>query len=528
MKKLLYFSVFIVFVVSCKFDEDPYSYNREFDNGTFITLDGIVKYISANPDSAVTISDNYAIIKTEVNYIKEDVKTNTNLDSILVWGHCYSELPGAFASPEDSVVTWERLLRYSVPQSNNGLEEPTSFASPDELGIGIPFFSTLFLHYETDYYIKSYVVTGSFDTNGEPIYEHIAYNPKELKITTKSPVDLWVGGTMPEAPDDFPDANYIGGTSFTYDGYLFVTQGHDEASYGSKIVIHRYNPATNTWDNPYKDYQIGEDDNFTDAVAFVIEDAPLGNATFHDCVYIGSGRKLDGTVADEFYRLDLEEDLDEPLGDWGQWLNITSTFQAMAYPGKSYDAIAFSINGIGYVGLGTYFNGTVIKSFYKYDPSQRGPGYSQGKWTTIEDFPGGERTEAVCFKLGDNVYIACGRDKDGNYKKDLWMCRQTTGDDLAWVQKDTFPGTPRIEAVGFNIGEMGYVGTGLDADSARSDFYRYNPSEDLWEPKAYYGGGPRYESFGQGVKISDSDYRGYIGTGWNGTTYFKDVWHYRP
>jgi hypothetical protein len=108
------------------------------------------------------------------------------------------------------------------------------------------------------------------------------------------------------------------------------------------------------------------------------------------------------------------------------------------------------------------------------------------------------------------------------------MCRQTTGDFLTWVQRDTLPGTARIEAVGFNIGEMGYVGTGLDADSARSDFYRYNPFTNQWDQRAYYSGGPRYEAFGQGIKISDNDYRGYIGTGWNGTDYFYDVWHYRP
>ena len=61
---------------------------------------GIVKYISGRPDSAITISDNYAIIKEEISYIKENESNNTNLDSILVFGHCYSELPGPLASPK--------------------------------------------------------------------------------------------------------------------------------------------------------------------------------------------------------------------------------------------------------------------------------------------------------------------------------------------------------------------------------------------------------------------------------------------
>ena len=68
---------------------------------------------------------------------------------------------------------------------------------------------------------------------------------------------------------------------------------------------------------------------------------------------------------------------------------------------------------------------------------------------------------------------------------------------------------------------MGYVGTGLDADSARSDFYRYNPFTNQWDQRANYSGGARYEAFGQGIKVSDNDYRGYVGTGWNGTTLFR-------
>jgi N-acetylneuraminic acid mutarotase len=527
MRKSLYFLVFIIFVSSCKFDENPYSYNREYDDGTYITSEGIVKYISGLPDTAITISDNYAVIREEIKYIREDESSNFNIDSVLIYGHCYSEMPGAFANPEDSVITLERLRRYSVIQFN-GSSQPESFISPDELGIGSVFTNTLPLHYETDYYIKSFVVTGSFDSNGDPIYEHIAYNPKELKITTKNPVDLWVGGTMLEAPVYFSDF-YRAGTSFTYNGYLFVAQGHNEDSYGNSIIIYRYDPVLNIWNNPYKSFPIEEEDNFSDCISFVIEDVPIGNNIYKDCVFIGVGKKQGSTsVNKNIYRLDLEANTTGEIGDWGEWTNITEGLGAEVCPANAYNGVAFSIDGIGYVGLGTTSVGVAINELYKYDPADKGTDHIYGKWTQIGDFPGGPRTQAVCFQLGDNVYISCGKDNNGIFKKDLRMCRQTTGNDLSWENKSEFPGTARIEAVAFNIGEMGYLGTGWDGDSARSDFYRYNPFLNKWEQKAYFSGESRFEAIGQGIKITDDDYRGYIGTGWNGTTYFLDVWHYRP
>jgi N-acetylneuraminic acid mutarotase len=529
MKKLIYFSVFLLFAISCKFSENPYSYDREFDDGTYITIDGIVKYISGQPDSAVTVSDVYAIIQEEINYINEDVNANFNKDSILIYGHCFSEEPGAFACPPDSTVTLERLKRYSVIHySPRSASAPQNFISPDELGVGTIYTSTLPLRFLRDYYIKSFVVTGRFDNNGDPVYEHIAYNPVELKITTQLPNDRWVGGTDEEAPLGFPDGEYIGGTTFSYNGYIFVTQGHDAGSFGNQIVIHRYDPSTNLWDNPYKEYTIGENDNFTDGVAFVIENVPISPGIYRDCAYVGCGRKYDGTVNKNFYRLDLEANTSEPLGEWGDWKCVTDDYDAQPPVTQAFNAIAFSINGIGYVGTGQYQNGTPVANMYKYDPSEKGPGHAHGTWQQITDFPGGARSQAMWFQLGDNVYVTGGRDVAGNYHKDVWMCRQTTGDNLAWNSRKEFPGTGRIEGVGFNIGEMGFIGLGLDKDSVRTDFYRYNPFTNSWDQRAYFPGEPRYEAWSIGVKISDNEYRGYVGSGWNGTSYFSDVWYYLP
>ncbi len=528
MKKISYLILFIVVISSCKYDDNPYSIIREFDSGTYITPDGVVKYISGSPDSLLVVTDNYALIEENISYVKKN-ESGMLADSILIYGHVYSKAPNPVVCGYDSVDKIDLMARLAK-NSNiyfNGSSEPESFITSDDLDRGLTFKSGFGLHYETPYYVRSFVVTGKF-VGGKPEYKDIAYNQKVLEFTTDSPVDLWVGGDMQEAPADFPDLQFRGGTAFTYDGYLFVAQGHDEGPLGTSIEIYRYDPASNTWDNPYISKPVSI--NFTNAVSFVIKDVKLNNIEY-DCVYIGLGITDDPNEANvEFYRLNLEKNTNLPIGEWGEWEDITSAFDAQPYPGLGVeDAIAFSINGIGYVGLGTTgFSNDVTPWFFKYDPEDIGAGHSKGTWTPIADFPGGPRTKAVTFTIGDNVYVACGMDNDGNYKNDLWMCRQTTGDNLSWVQRAPFPGTPRIDAVGLAIGSNGYIGTGLDADSVRSDFWRYNPFINQWDQRAFFGGEPRYEAVGGGIELSNGDFRGYIGTGWDGTNYFSDFWHYRP
>ncbi len=529
MKKIIYLILFFAVFSSCKFDTNPYSIIREFDSGTYITPDGKVKYISGSADSLITVTDNYAVIQENITYVKKNAAGMLS-DSILIYGHVYSKAPNPVVCGYDSVDKIDLMERLAT-NSNiwyKGSSEPENFITSDDLDRGVTFRSGFGLHYETPYYVRSFVVTGKFVGN-KPEYKDIAYNQKVLQFTTDSPVDLWVGGTMQEAPADFPDLEFRGGTVFTYDGNIFVAQGHDEGPLGSSIVVYKYDPANNDWygNVPYSTYPVAT--NFTNAVSFVIEKAPIGNNIEHDCVYIGLGITGDPDEANtEFYRFDLEGDPENP----SSWLNITSAFDAQEFPGTAVeDAIAFSINGIGYVGLGTTgYSDAATPWIYKFDPSERSAGHSQGTWTKISDFPGGPRTKAVCFTIGDNVYVSCGKDNDENYKNDLWMCSQSTGDKLNWVQRAPFPGTPRIDAVGFALGENGYVGTGLDADSARSDFWRYNPFINQWDQRAYFGGEPRYEAVGAGVEMGNGDYRGFVGTGWGGNAslYYSDFWHYRP
>ncbi|NOZ35949.1 MAG: hypothetical protein GXO80_11700 [Chlorobi bacterium] len=525
MKKVIYLILLFAVFSSCKFDANPYSIIREFDGGTYITPDGKVKYISGTPDSLIAVTDNYALIQENISYVKKEASGMLS-DSILIYGHVYSKQPHPVVCGYDSVYKIDLMTRLAT-NSNifyNGSSKPESFITSDDLDRGATFKSGFGLQYETPYYVRSFVVTGKF-SGGKPEYHDIAYNQKELQFTTDKPVDLWVGGSMPEAPADFTGGGVRGATLFTYNGYLFVAQGHNEASLPESIIIYRYDPVGNLWEQAYLTKYLSQAENFTDAVSFVIEGIQEQDGKSHDYLYIGLGYKQESaSMNTKFFRLDLTDNISGDITNWGSWKDM-GDFDGLAVK----DAVAFTIKKIGYVGLGTLENGTAVDYMYKFDPTDRDPIlHPYGNWLKIGNFPGGKRTKAVCFKIGENVYVSCGMDETGVYKNDFWRCNQITGDYLNWVKRAPFPGTPRIDAVGLALGENGYIGTGLDVDSVRSDFWRYNPFINKWDQRAFYSGEPRYEAVGVGIKINDNDYRGYIGTGWDGTNYFSDFWHYRP
>jgi hypothetical protein len=104
-----------------------------------------------------------------------------------------------------------------------------------------------------------------------------------------------------------------------------------------------------------------------------------------------------------------------------------------------------------------------------------------------------------------------------------------------WVERKAFPGTARIDAVGFTIENFGFVGTGYDGDSLRSDFWMYNPYINNWEKRADFIGLPRREAVGGGLYFGKvfgyDEYRGYIGTGLindTGNPYTGTFYHYLP
>ncbi len=210
----------------------------------------------------------------------------------------------------------------------------------------------------------------------------------------------------------------------------------------------------------------------------------------------------------------------------GGGINQQYTWSPIAdFPGAGRDAaIAFTLNGLGYAGLGHAYP-NFFSDLYSYNPNAN-------VWTRLDTFPGGARRSATSFVLNDTVYVGLGYGRNysaGRWEefRDLWKYNAAAD---RWIQLNDVPfystesaqtfvigskayavlengdvydyeaetdtWTQRKElnesginsrgsAVSFAIGSRGYYGTGNDdglssLDSRLRDLYEYNPSSDTW------------------------------------------------
>jgi len=121
-----------------------------------------------------------------------------------------------------------------------------------------------------------------------------------------------------------------------------------------------------------------------------------------------------------------------------------------------------------------------------------------------------------------------------------------------WVRREDFGGTSRSEAVGFVIGNSGYIATGYDFNSFTTtgvqdslgryyDLWQYTPDPNQDDTKAGNWQGSSSQvgpgqtqlanfpgvSRNSAVAFSIGD-TAYVGTGFDGTNYLSDFWAYVP
>ncbi|MEO5675821.1 MAG: T9SS type A sorting domain-containing protein [Chitinophagales bacterium] len=194
----------------------------------------------------------------------------------------------------------------------------------------------------------------------------------------------------------------------------------------------------------------------------------------------------------------------------GTWIQ-KQEFEGTARGG----AVAFSINGKGYLGTGGDLYG-LKKDFWLYDPGS-------DSWTQQADFGGEARYLAAAFAVGSKGYIGTGRTDGYHVVKDFWEYDPATN---AWTQRADFPGGPREAAVAFSIASYGYLGTGNlnNGSTIKRNFWRFNPAADQWTQIADYGGPPI-----TGAIAFATSTNGYVTTGNTGLTGLnKELWEYDP
>ena len=105
---------------------------------------------------------------------------------------------------------------------------------------------------------------------------------------------------------------------------------------------------------------------------------------------------------------------------------------------------------------------------------------SPNTWTQRASFPGSPRVGAVSFTIGEKAYVGTGQDSSNNLLTDFWEYDPATN---VWTQLQDFAGSARRSAAGFAIGTKGYLGTGFDGASNLLDFWEYDPSLNAWNQK---------------------------------------------
>lgn len=221
--------------------------------------------------------------------------------------------------------------------------------------------------------------------------------------------------------------------------------------------------------------------------------------------YIGTGVDTTDVVRKDFW------EYDPTLNTWTQKADIDGVARR--------NAIAFSINDKGYVGTGMdnpeASFGSTLSDFMEFDPVNN-------TWVNKASFPGsfgGGVYFATGFSADSKGYICCGKRGPNDYTNELWEYKPLTNN---WLQRQGFPGGVRYQLSSFVINNLAYVGLGIDQDVYRKDLWQYNPSTNNWIAKNDFLGGER----GAASTFSLGQ-RGFVCGGSDGG-FKNDLWEYNP
>jgi N-acetylneuraminic acid mutarotase len=289
-----------------------------------------------------------------------------------------------------------------------------------------------------------------------------------------------------------------GAVSFVIDGKAYVGTGYD----GDKWLkdFYMYDADKNNWFKRADFPGVARNA----AVAF----AANGKG------YVGTGS--DGTTfLKDFYEYD-------PIGD--TWTQIAD------FPGlPRYEAAAFAIDNVGYVtsgygGADAGTSGNYLKDMYAYNAVT-------GEWSQKASYSGDKLVNAFAFAIDGKGYVGGGMNNgvlnqqfwEYDPINDIWNVKNDLQDDA--VDTDTNDSGYTIArqlGVTFVIEGKGYVLLGTRA-TLDAGVWEYNPSTDTWTQKNSFEGSVRDSAVGFAL----GNY-GYVATGRSSSLRFDDLWMFDP
>lgn len=221
-------------------------------------------------------------------------------------------------------------------------------------------------------------------------------------------------------------------------------------------------------------------------------------------VYTGSG--FDSlSLTNDFYAFDARAQ---------RWSEVSPLDGA-----ERDDAVAFSVGGRGYIGLGICKDGDksrMQKDVWQYDPKKNA-------WAKCADFPASGRLDPFVLKLGKKVIIGCGRDsiRTGKFLQDVWEYDPAKD---SWKQLTDFPAAGRFRMIEGVVDGVGYTGLGQGAKGIYTDLWKFNPKDGSWKACASLPDSLKRlgaESFVWNDRI-------YVISGTNGRDWFNSTVAYDP
>ncbi|MDX1941925.1 MAG: hypothetical protein SFU99_15290 [Saprospiraceae bacterium] len=264
----------------------------------------------------------------------------------------------------------------------------------------------------------------------------------------------------------FPGADRYGATAFTIGEMVYVGLGglpNNNGGINYYKDFWRFDPSTNNWEQT--------------------TDFP-GKARWESVAFAINGKGYVGTGAgDEDYYYDFYEFDPEGNAGKGSWAMVDS-LPAVIYGDDNIevglfgrkDAVSFVIGNKGYVGTGEWLTER-LRDFWVFDAATK-------QWEQAGYLPDNSlsRKGAVAFTINGKGYLCTGQNDDLQYLSDLWEFNPNNN---SWTNKTSFTGLERWQALGFSIGEKGYIGTGRTllteglnfVDLLFSDFWIYTPEK---------------------------------------------------
>ncbi len=300
---------------------------------------------------------------------------------------------------------------------------------------------------------------------------------------------------------DFPEFSRGNATGFLLNGKYYLVGGYSQDENKRFKDVYEYNPATNNW----APKAIFPGAARSEAVAFTIG----GKG------YVGTGRDDNQDRLKDFYEYDPATD---------QWTKIADFVDARS------GAIAFTISNRGFVGTGYIGSniGSPRSDIYEYIPAPTNT-WVQRKGIVVR------RGNAAVMVVNNAAYIVGGTSNsllvtefekftaatvEGEVeKKEDLDGRDSNGNILTQPSAREFAST-------FTIGEFGYLVTGSGSGFPRSDIWQYDPIKDSWiEFISLPAGKAPARDAALGFAVGNL---GYLTTGRQSTFRFFDTWSFDP